>query len=71
MTFGGPLLVLLEQQAEHVLNLAATVTQKAGVPGSEVYFNKQAIFDGGHGNNTKYAGTSGVNVFGSPRFINF
>ncbi len=37
----------------NTLNLAATITQSGGVPGSQVYFKKQAVFDGGHGKNTR------------------
>jgi hypothetical protein len=54
----------------NTLNLAATITHSGGVPGSRVYFKKQAVFDGKNGKNTRYVGASGVNVFGAPQFNN-
>ena len=39
------------------------------VPGSQVYFKKQAVFDGKNGKNTKYVGRP--NLFGiAPQFKN-
>ena len=64
VTFGGPVQVQLGN-GTNTLNLAATITQSGGVPGSQVYFKKQAVFDG---KNTRYVGASGVNVFGAPQF---
>ena len=66
VTFGGPVQVQLGN-GTNTLNLAATI-QSGAVPGSQVYFKKQAVFDGGNGKNTKYVG---VNVFGAPQFNNF
>jgi hypothetical protein len=70
VTFGDTVQVQLGN-GTNTLNLAATITQSGGVPGSQVYFNKQAVFDGKKGKNTKYVGASGVDVFGAPQFNNF
>jgi hypothetical protein len=69
VTFGGTVHVQFGN-GTNTLNLAATATQSGGVPGSQVYFKKAAVFDGRRGKNTKYVGASGVNVFGAPQFDN-
>ena len=68
VTFEGPVQVQLGN-GTNTLDLAATIAQKGGMPGSQVYFKKQVVFVGGNGKNTK--GASGANVFGSPRFNEF
>jgi hypothetical protein len=70
VTFGGAVLVQFGN-GTNTLNLAATITQSGGVPGSQVYFKSQAVFDGRKGKDTRFVGVSGVNVFGAPQFNNF
>jgi predicted outer membrane repeat protein len=70
VTFGGTVQVQLGNGTNR-LNLAATITQSGGVPGSKVYFTNQAVLNGRRGKNTSYVGASGVNVFGAPQFDNF
>ena len=65
VTFGGAVQVQFGN-GTNTLNLAGT--KGGAVPGSQVYFKKQAVFDGRNGKNTRYVG---VNVFGAPQFNNF
>ena len=58
VTFGGAVQVQFGN-GTNTLNLAGT--KGGAVPGSQVYFKKQAVFDGRNGKNTRYVG---VNVFG-------
>jgi hypothetical protein len=70
VTFGGTVRVQVGN-GTNMLNVAPTVTHSGGVPGSRVYFKKQAVFDGKNGTNIRYVGAAGTNVFGTPQFDGF
>jgi hypothetical protein len=70
VTFDGEVQVQFGN-GTNTLNLAATITHTGGVPGSQVYFKKQAVLDGRNGKNTSHVGAPGVNVFGTPSLRNF
>ena len=65
VTFGGAVQVQFGN-GTNTLNLAGT--KGGAVPGSQVYFKKQAVFDGRNGKNTRYVG---VNVFGARSSTSF